>query len=1030
MSGSILIFTANIPGRIELVRCSFFIPPSLSFTFLIFRIPKLSAMIRRYLFSLLFIFSGQLLCAQLVSGYYAMGGGSFIYNGSFSSSTAYIINGGTGGTGRLYKSSDHCLHWRPVIDSTLEMLDVAFMNPDTGIVGCEGGKILVTHNGGLSFSVVQVASTTTDLARVIWGGRTAFAISYNGPVYRSSDYGLTWVYASGVGTCNSWGGQIGTCFLNDSVGFVLKGLYGNGVCKTTNGGQSWTVYSTPGNTETHSIFMNNDSIGYVSGEAGKVFKTTNHGVTWTLCGTAPVGNDELRDLHFISVDTGFAVYDHDVFRTVNGGGTWSVIYNSPVESFNEVEISADGTMYVLGGYGVVYVSFDLGQTWNHKLSSPSGEMAFVARDTGFSTSGGCIVMTDDAGYTWRASSYFNSTYIGLYTRFPDRSHGFVAGNIGISGAFFARSTDGGSTWSYTPFGSGYKNCRSMSFYDSLTGFISMQYYNQQVIMRTVNGGITWQQINPPLSGLTRGFYFLSADTVFGVESNTGLYVSYNQGNSWSPVSTPTPQNSPPLIGDIEFVSEDTGYLHMGRYILKTTNRGQTWDSLLFHPFNGTTAIEVKGDTILAGSYYIWRSTDEGASWQTFMGPQSPLSSIWQLIIRDTILYVHNSGGNFRSSGFLSMPGCNISIQGSVTSTCDSAILTANIGPPLQWWLNGNPLPGETNDTLILPGVINGDLINISTSTCVSSYVTLQNPPEESITAGAAIIFCPGDTVQLNVSGTNTDYLWSTGDTSASIPASQPGPVSVIFTDQNGCVTHDTIDINNYYAPPAQAGPDTSFCQGQPAVIGSSQNYGSCLWTPFTGLSSPTTCTPVCTPQSATNYILTVTTNDGCISSDTVLILPIISPAPSISWVGDTLTCSAGLAYQWYLNNNPVPGATNQTYVMLQNGTYKVDVLYSNGCWRMSGNYNATGVSVDEVSSEENSVLIFPNPSGGTFDLLIPASAHDCRVRIFNSLGECVWEKQYEETTGAGLSVHGLVPGIYIVSVEQNGRETRIRALIY
>src|SRR5690606_28528282 len=39
------------------------------------------------------------------------------------------------------------------------------------------------------------------------------------------------------------------------------------------------------------------------------------------------------------------------------------------------------------------------------------------------------------------------------------------------------------------------------------------------------------------------------------------------------------------------------------------------------------------------------------------------------------------------------------------------------------------------------------------------------------------------------------------------------------------------------------------------------------------------------------------------------------------------------SYQWYFNNNPIPGATNATYTATETGLYAVEIL-ANGCQAM------------------------------------------------------------------------------------------------
>ncbi|HEU4472476.1 MAG TPA: PKD domain-containing protein [Flavisolibacter sp.] len=74
-----------------------------------------------------------------------------------------------------------------------------------------------------------------------------------------------------------------------------------------------------------------------------------------------------------------------------------------------------------------------------------------------------------------------------------------------------------------------------------------------------------------------------------------------------------------------------------------------------------------------------------------------------------------------------------------------------------------------------------------------------------------------------------------------------------------------------------AGHDTTIISDQPFQLQGSGN-GSFLWSPSTGLSNPTIANPIATITGDQEYILTVTTPEGCIGSDTVKLRPVRGPA--------------------------------------------------------------------------------------------------------------------------------------------------------
>src|SRR5205814_6750009 len=102
------------------------------------------------------------------------------------------------------------------------------------------------------------------------------------------------------------------------------------------------------------------------------------------------------------------------------------------------------------------------------------------------------------------------------------------------------------------------------------------------------------------------------------------------------------------------------------------------------------------------------------------------------------------------------------------------------------------------------------------------------------------------------------------------------------------------------------------------------------------------------------------------------------PIPSITQVGYTLTSSAASFYQWQLNAVDIPGATNQSYTILQTGYYTVVVGDSNSCKNSATTYVLIS-GVDEARDEN--IFISPNPSSGNFTIELLQSENSGEVSI-------------------------------------------------
>ena len=155
-------------------------------------------------------------------------------------------------------------------------------------------------------------------------------------------------------------------------------------------------------------------------------------------------------------------------------------------------------------------------------------------------------------------------------------------------------------------------------------------------------------------------------------------------------------------------------------------------------------------------------------------------------------------------------------------------------------------------------------------------------------------------------------------------------------------------------------------------------------------------TNICYNIPGTYDVTLITTNAN--GSDTltlhnyITVYP-IPPIPTITQVGYTLTSSPASSYQWQLNAVDIPGATNQSYTILQTGYYTVVVGDSNSCKNSASVYILIS-GVDEVSGDAG-ISIYPNPSSGSFkiELLQPENSGEVLIDVINTLGQKVFSSQ-------------------------------------
>lgn len=203
--------------------------------------------------------------------------------------------------------------------------------------------------------------------------------------------------------------------------------------------------------------------------------------------------------------------------------------------------------------------------------------------------------------------------------------------------------------------------------------------------------------------------------------------------------------------------------------------------------------------------------------------------------------------------------------------------------PTQWlWNFGN---GDTSSLqnpplqYYSPGIYNVQLQVTDDSGCVDSIqkqiTILQTSPDFNGING-----CKNTSFVFNANAeSNTGiktWLWDFGDGSLSQGAvvthifKQAGTYDVQLhgITQNGCITDTVTRPINVYTAIANAGDDTTLMYGYPYQIQATGGV-SYVWSPAQGLSNAFIANPVATLYNDMTYFLTVTTDMGCVATDTL-----------------------------------------------------------------------------------------------------------------------------------------------------------------
>ncbi len=217
----------------------------------------------------------------------------------------------------------------------------------------------------------------------------------------------------------------------------------------------------------------------------------------------------------------------------------------------------------------------------------------------------------------------------------------------------------------------------------------------------------------------------------------------------------------------------------------------------------------------------------------------------------------------------------------------------------------------------------------------TSDVTFALPPSVNLTASPdSICFGSPSILDPNGVGTNLNFTWSTGDTSATLTVTTAGVYSVIVSD-GFCPSYDTVTVYEFPHDPLNLVGNPTACSGDSTQIGTAFLFNSYLWN--TGDTTQTIWVSVPGP-----YWATVTDANCTYVTDTftfnnfVVTNPALADTGACSGNSITLTAAPGVF--------PILWSTGElttSIVVSTAGDYYYGGLDANGCIVLSDTATVT-----------------------------------------------------------------------------------------
>ena len=277
---------------------------------------------------------------------------------------------------------------------------VYFIDKNIGFV-IKGSNILKTADGGVTWTTVYSVSygpTIPINSMTFTSQSTGWVVGESGLCLKTIDGGNTWTY---IPTSTSF--PLKKISFKDLSNGVIVGDFGS-IYYTANGGNTWTAVNTfnGGNYPTFlslSFVPNTTNVWAIGVKAsnGFIAKSINSGITWSevSLGIAQIpANTTFNDITFTTINDGFIVGDNGtIFRTTNGGVSWQLQLSPILSGLKDIQFLNSQIGYICGTFpNGSFLKTSEGNTWKSlNMYAYPVSLSFVDENTGWLTNYGNII---------------------------------------------------------------------------------------------------------------------------------------------------------------------------------------------------------------------------------------------------------------------------------------------------------------------------------------------------------------------------------------------------------------------------------------------------------------------------------------------------------------------------------------------------------------------------------------------------------------------------------------------------------------
>ena len=926
--------------------------------------------------------------------------------------------------------------------------DVSYIDANNGMAAGANGTLVTTADGGITWvdrsiaAMNNVSGTQDFITGVRCPSLTAsYIVSGQGVIDKSTDFGVNWVTQLDLGGNN---GFMGMDFIDNNTGWACT--YTGTVYKTSDG-TTWAALPSFTSTQMNALKFLDANNGWVAGNSGKIFHTTNGGTSWTPQ-TSGI-TTSLTSIQFIDANNGFACGNSGkVLVTTDGGVTWNQKNTTYTGTLNKVFFIDNLRGIVLASGGACYTTPDGGISWN-PLYAPTGDVLnsavipsgtskiIVAGGSLFGVHGDILsldfsqcavtVITQPSNTSVCAgtTANFNVTTTGsLFGTFQWQ----VSTNNGVTFSNIAGATS--SSYSFVPTGieTGYQyrclitnSCGSPTTTTSTAGILTFNTLPaltlQPVNATSCLGTPATFTVTATGTGITYQWQVSTNGGTSFFNISTGAIYSGTSTNTLTVISVVATQNNYQfrcVVSGVCAPAVNSAAALLTIPVLITT---QPVNSTLCPGSTANFSVTAAGP----GLTYQWKlSTDAGVTYNNISNGGIYSGAVTNTL---TITPVTGSLNSYKYLCIVSGSTCNVS----------SAAVTLNV----------NVVPSIVTQPVATTTICTSQNFSLSVTALGTAATYQWQLSSDGGTTFANVangsVYTGATTGSLSITGvlaTMNNYQYRCVVSGTCAPAATSAvsslavllPVSITSQPLNSAVCENNIANFSVTA----TGTITAY-QWQVSTVAAPA---------FTNIPGANTNLLNLTTSYAMNgniYRCIITTScSGNITSGTALLTvnqnPVITLATNpvsnlipgnISTISITnVSPAAAVTYVWLKNGVVIPGATGSSVkVGIDDfGTYAVTVTDINGCTATSNN-----VTIGQAGSQK--LFIYPNPSSGRFQVRLynaPAAYSSYILNIYDSKGARVYSQTYplsSSYTKMDVDLSNVSSGIYqVVVIDLQGKQ--------